>query len=50
MPHPERAANALPVCVSIGEQPVLFWLVIRKSTTGHLYKTDVHGGKGKERV
>ncbi|CAG9256605.1 hypothetical protein BDI4_500013 [Burkholderia diffusa] len=24
--------------------------VIWKSTTGHLYKTDAHGGKGKERV
>ncbi|CAD9218159.1 hypothetical protein BCEN4_120015 [Burkholderia cenocepacia] len=38
------------MCVSIGERPAPFQSFIPKSTTGHLYKTDVHGGKGKERV
>ncbi|CAM2186768.1 hypothetical protein BO443_70154 [Burkholderia orbicola] len=38
------------MCVSIGESTTPFWAGAPKSTTGHLYKTDVHGGKGKERV
>jgi hypothetical protein len=48
--HRRRATMAPPKCSFIDERRAAVWLAIRKSTTDHLYKSDAHGGKGKERV